>query len=159
IYSFLLKSVRDQKRFLKIELEPELLPFRRENDGSLTEAHFKKITSYYAMGVPSILGESLCVLRGSLVTREERLCMSYLGGISGLLDDLFDEPDKSADHLEEFIYSPEDLIPTTSHEKLLKHFYIKGLSYSPEPEKIKRAAFEVFKAQQKSLMQKGYASD
>lgn len=92
------------------------------------------------------------------MTREERLCTSYLGGISGLLDDLFDEPGKSADHLEEFIFSPENLIPATSHEKLLKHFYLKGLSHSPEPEKIKRAAFEVFKAQQKSLMQKGSAS-
>ena len=159
IYLFLLKCVQKQKRFLKSELEPELEPFRRENDGSLTEAHFKKIINYYAMGVPSILGESLCVLRGFSFTREERLCMSYLGGISGILDDLFDEPGKSAAHLEDFIFSPEKLIPATSHEKLLKHFYIKGLSYSSQPEKIKKAAFEVFKSQQKSLIQKASASE
>lgn len=159
IYSFLLKCVIKQKRFLKQELEPELEAFRRENDGSLTEAHFKKITSYYAMGVPSILGESLCVLRGFPMTRKERLCMSYLGGISGLLDDLFDEPGKSADHLEQFIFSPEDLIPATSHEKLLKNLYLKGLSYSSQPEKLKKAAFDVFKAQQNSLIQKGLVSE
>lgn len=158
IYSFLLKRVRKQQGFLKKELEPELEPFRRENEGSLTEAHFKKITSYYAMGVPSILGESLCVLRGFPITLEERLCMSYLGGVSGLLDDLFDESGKSADHLEDFIFSPEELIPATCHEQLLKHFYIKGLSYSSKPEEIKKAAFEVFKAQQMSLDQKESAS-
>src|SRR5690606_20110228 len=154
IYFFLLNGVRKQKSFLKKELEPELKTFRAENDGSLTEAHFKKIISYYAMGVPSILGESLCVLRGVAMTRKERFCMSYLGGISGLLDDLFDEPGKDAGHLEEFIFSPEELIPATSHEKLLKHFYLKGLSYATQPDRIKQAAFEVFKAQQKSLAQK-----
>lgn len=159
IYFFLLKGVIKQKRFLKRELEPGLEAFRRENDGSLTEAHFKKITMYYAMGVPSILGESLCVLRGLPMTREERLCMSYLGGISGLLDDLFDEPGKDASHLEEFIFSPEDLIPANSHEKLLKHYYLKGLSCSTQPDKVKQAAFQVFRAQQKSLMQKGAAPD
>lgn len=158
IYLFLLKCVYKQKRFLKKELEPEFEPFRRENDGSLAEAHFKKITSYYAMGVPSILGESLCVLRGSPLTQDERLCMTYLGGISGLLDDLFDEDGKSADHLEEFIFSPEQLTPVTTHEKLLKHLYLKGLSYSSKPEEIKKAAFEVFKAQQMSLDQKESAS-
>lgn len=93
------------------------------------------------------------------MNRKERLCMSYLGGISGLLDDLFDEPGKSADHLEDFIFSTEDLIPATTHEKLLKHFYIKGLSYSSQPDQSKKAAIEVFKAQQKSLIQKRSSSE
>jgi len=158
IYSFLLKSVRDQKRFLKKEMEPYLEPFRRENDGSLTEADFKKITSYYAMGVPAILGESLCILRGVPMTKKERLCMSYLGGISGLLDDLFDDPEKSADNLSEFISHPEGGSPRNRHEGLLKHLYIKGLSYAPHPDKIKQVAHEVFQAQQKSLTQKGPAN-
>lgn len=136
-----------------------LVSFRKENDGSLTEAQFNKITSYYAMGVPAILGDSLCILRGSPMSIKERLCMSYLGGISGLLDDLFDEPGKSADHLEDFILYPESLIAGNTHEKLLKHLYIKGLSYSPSPDKIKHVALEVFNAQQTSLSQKRSASD
>lgn len=82
--------------------------------------------------------------------------MSYLGGISGLLDDLFDEPGKSADHLEDFILDPESLLPENTHEKLLKHLYLKGLSCSPHPEKIKQIAREVFKAQQESLAQKEF---
>ncbi len=154
IYAFLLKRVLYQKKFLKKELEPELLAFRRKNDGSLTEADFKKLTSYYAMGVPSIFGESLCVLRGYPMSENERLCLSYLGGISGLLDDLFDEPGKSANHLSDFIHSPENLVPGNTHEKLLKTLYIKGLSYSPHPQKIKITATEVFNAQQMSLSQK-----
>lgn len=158
IYLFLLKSVRIQKRFIRIDLEPELKPFRRENDGSLTEAHFKKIISYYAMGVPAILGESHCILRGSSMTKEERQCMSYLGGISGLLDDLFDEPGKSAEHLQDFIYDPKSLIPKSTHESLLKHLYMKGLSYHPDPNQIKRVAHKVFKAQQRSLEQTGSVS-
>jgi len=74
--------------------ENELTAFKNDNDGSLTSQDLKKITSYYGLGVPGILGELFCVLRGKPMTKDERFCLTFLGGISGMLDDLFDDPGK-----------------------------------------------------------------
>ena len=78
--------------------ENELTAFKNNNDGSLTPQDLKKITSYYGLGVPGVLGESFCLLRGKKMTENERLCLTFLGGISGLLDDLFDDPEKESFH-------------------------------------------------------------
>jgi len=159
VYFFLLNNVSRQKKFIRNYLEEELKSFKNDNDGSLSAADFKKITSYYALGVPAILGESLAYLREEPLTEKERSCLTYLGGISGLLDDLFDDPRKEADHLKEFIKSPEKLQPTVSHEKLLLYFYKKGLSLSPQPEEIKIQAEKVYEAQQLSLQQNRQAEN
>ena len=153
IYFFLLKNVFKQKKFIRKNLLKELEAFREPQKG-ITDADLKKITSYYALGVPAMLGESLAVLRGKPLKEKERQCLTYLGGISGLLDDLFDDPKKEADHLEEFILHPENLVPSNSHEQLLLHMYLQGLSYAAHPEKLKDLAFHVFKAQQQSLQQR-----
>lgn len=154
VYFFLLKNVNRQKKFIRNSLEEELNFFRNNKDGSLSAADFKKINSYYALGVPAILGESLAYLRGEQLTERERSCLTYLGGISGLLDDLFDAPGKGAEHLKEFIQSPEKLYPSNSHEKLLLYFYKKGLTFSDHPEEIQKQAEKVYEAQQLSLQQK-----
>lgn len=153
VYLFLLQRVTRQKRFIRLHLLKELYPFRIKNDGSLSKEDFSKITSYYAMGVPGVLGESLCILRGCAMKPRERLCLSLLGGISGLLDDLFDDPDKDADHLEEFIMEPETMEPANTHEKLLLHFYRLGLHYSYHPNLIQKQAEKVFHTQQQSIQQ------
>lgn len=153
IYLFLLKKLAKQKRFLKKEIKKELQVFRNDHDGSLKPSDFRKITSYYALGVPGVLGETLCILRGKSLDKEERFCLSYLGGISGLLDDLFDDPEKEAVHLKKFISEPENLDPTNSHEALLQQFYLQGLSYTENPLLLKEQAQEVFNSQQKSLQQ------
>ncbi|MEP6262577.1 MAG: hypothetical protein ABJ092_13435 [Gillisia sp.] len=153
IYFSLLKNVLKQKKFIRRNILKELEAFREPSNG-ITEVDLKKITSYYALGVPAILGESLAVLRGKPLKERERYCLTYLGGISGLLDDLFDDPLKKVDHLEEFILHPENLVPLNKHEQLLLHMYLKGLSYSTHPGKLKAQAFKVFKAQQKSIQQR-----
>ncbi|QED37607.1 hypothetical protein FK178_07655 [Antarcticibacterium arcticum] len=153
IYFFLLKSVWKQKKFIRKNLFPNLIPFAEANDG-ITGKDLKKITSYYALGVPAILGESLAILRGEPLHQTERYSLTYLGGISGLLDDLFDDPLQKADHLEEFILQPENLHPSNAHEQLLSMMYIEGLSFSAQPRKLKNQALMVYKAQQQSLQQK-----
>ncbi|CAM4153789.1 class 1 isoprenoid biosynthesis enzyme [Gillisia limnaea] len=153
IYFFLLKSLFKQKRFIKNQLKKELTGFRKTNDGSLTLADFRKIRSYYALGVPGILGESLAVLRGQSLSTKERHCLTFLSAISGLLDDLFDDPNKEVQHLRDFILDPEILKPANSYEALLVHLYTLGLSYATQPERIKNQALQVYEAQQKSLQQ------
>ena len=139
-----------QKRFIKNVAEKELITFKNNNDGSLTPRDLKKITGYYGLGVPGVLGESFCVLRGKPMTENERFCLTFLGGISGLLDDLFDDPEKQANHLEKFILQPESLKPMNSYEALLLHFYLLGLKHSANPGLLKKQALQVFRSQQKS---------
>lgn len=151
IYFFLLQKVRKQKNFIETLLQKELYPYKLKSDGSLTSADFNKITGYYALGVPGVIGESYCVLRGRPMHPRERLCLTYLGGISGLLDDLFDDPAKEAKQLEKFIFHPEKMQPANLHEKLLLHFYELGLHYSARPDVIQQQAGVVFLSQQESV--------
>ncbi|TVZ25405.1 hypothetical protein JM83_0317 [Gillisia sp. Hel_I_86] len=150
---FLFQNVRVQKKFIKIHLLPDLKEFQDKNDGSLKETDFKKITNYYAVGVPAILGYAFSVLRGFPLNTKERTTTTYLGGISGLLDDLFDEKDKKVLHLENFIFRPEALKPINKYEALLTQFYIKGLDCSKNSEVLKQQAKKVFKTETKSELQ------
>lgn len=152
-YFFLLKSISTQKRFLKKELKPELENFRRTNDGSLTCEDLKKITGYYSLGVPGILGEGFAVLRGNPLLPNERSALTFLGGISGLLDDLFDDPKKDASSLKHLITSPENMEQESTYNSLLIHFYKHGLSHTKYPHQIKLQAFNVYETQENSLKQ------
>ncbi len=154
LYIHLQKNLRKQRKFIRKELHPELLPFQNSNDGSITAADIKKITSYYALGVPVILGKAFKILTGKNFTKQERYCITFLGGISGLLDDLFDNPRKEVNHLKEFIHAPENLVPGNSYEALLVHLYLAGLSKAKNAMRLKEQAGKVYEAQQKSLIQK-----
>jgi len=158
IYFLLLKNVAKQKRFIRSVAENELTEFKNNNDGSLTPQDLKKITNYYGLGVPGILGELFCVLSGKPMTKNERFCLTFLGGISGMLDDLFDDPKKEPAHLEEFILHPEALKPADTYESLLLHFYLLGLKHSANPELLKKQALQVFKSQQKSKEQQNFGN-
>lgn len=159
LYFFLLKNIIKQKKFLRKEIEIELVGFEKDNDGSLKPSDFKKFSFYYGLGVPAILGESFAVLRGKPLSSGERSCLTYLGGISGLLDDFFDDPEREAGHLQEFILTPEKLIPQDTAENFLWNFFNSGLNFSPHPYLLKKQALKVFKAQQHSLIQKEKISD
>ncbi|WP_034890833.1 hypothetical protein [Gillisia sp. Hel_I_29] len=154
IYIFLLKQVWRQRRFNNKYLQPKLDLYRSKNDGSLTEKDLKKITDYYALGVSGILGTSFCILRGYKIKLAERKAISYLGGISGLLDDLFDNTSKETRGLKDFILTPQEMKPDNDQEGLLLSLYTQGLKESCQPEKIQEEALDVFKAQQESLKQK-----
>ncbi len=138
--------------------ENELSAFKNDNDGSLTPQDLKKITRYYGLGVPGILGELFCVLRGKPMTENERFCITFLGGISGMLDDLFDDPEKESVHLEEFILHPEAMKPADTYESLLLHFYLLGLKHSANPGLLKKQALQVFKSQKKSKDQQNFGN-
>jgi hypothetical protein len=150
---YLFVSVREQKSFIKNSILPEIEPFLKNPDGSINLADIKKITGYYALGVPAILGYGFSLLRNKALSTKERTCMSYLGGISGLLDDLFDDPNKEVSHLESFISNPKNLAPKNDYETLLKHFYVKGLDSSKSPEAIQQQALKVFSTEQESKLQ------
>ncbi len=154
LYFLWIKEALFQKIFLRKYLKEKLDLFKNTNDGSLAKKDFKKILSYYALGVPSVFGFSVSILRNTSLTRKERCCLSYLGGTSGLLDDFFDNPDKNASRLKNFVEHPESLLPANTSESLLRFLYINGLKYAERPSEIKRGALEVYQAQEESLQQK-----
>jgi len=150
---FLFRNISNQKSFIKQNLLPIFNSFEESNDGSISKADLKKITNYYALGVAGFLGAAFAVLRGKALVTNERHTMTYLGGISGLLDDLFDDPKKEWSHLENFILAPDSLLPKNSFEELLLHLYKKGLSKATNPEKLKQKAFGVFHTEKESIFQ------
>ena len=151
---FLFKNVRTQKKFIKKHLVAELKPFRTAKDSSLSKADIRKITHYYGLGVPAILGTAFCRLHNRKFIEQERMVMTYLGGISGLLDDLFDDPEKEWTHLEEFILRPENLMPGSNLEAVLKQLYLKGLENAANPEALKKQALLVFESEKLSIQQR-----
>jgi hypothetical protein len=104
----------------------DLEHFKKHNDHHLTENDCEKIRFYYGLAVPAI-GETYCLLRGTSLTDDERKTLTYLGGITGLFDDFFDEIDTPEAHIIELINNPSIEITRNSHEKLFIQFYLKAL--------------------------------
>ena len=95
-YISLLNDEKRQRLYIRNQLFPEIEEAKKTNDGSLDDNDFKKIEQYYGFGVPAILGESFCTLRGSMMTPKERKASTYQGAMTGLFDDFFDKIDNLA---------------------------------------------------------------
>lgn len=149
----LIQNVNRQKKFLQQHLQKELEIARRTNDGSLDESDFKKITSYYGLAVPAILGEALCVLRGNKMTVDERKALTYQGAMTGLFDDFFDKQDIPEDLLKNLIEHPDTIVPSNSSEKLFLDFYKKVMQHSHDPALTLYYLEKVYDAQVESKKQ------
>ena len=153
--SALLGNVKKQHAFIREHLQPELTVAKNINDGSLDEKDFKKITHYYGLAVPAILGEEICALRGSSMSHRERLALMYQGAMTGLGDDFFDKQGTSAETVKAFIEHPEQFTGHTANEQLFLSFYKKSLEYAHDPDLVKKYLRKVFVAQVESKKQAG----
>lgn len=126
LYLFVLACYKRQKQFMKETILLDLEDIKKNNDQSLTEKDFEKITFYYGLAVP-IIGEIFCLLRGTKITHSERKTLTYLGGLTGLFDDFFDESETPETHIKELINDPNIEIARNSHERLFIQFYLKSL--------------------------------
>ena len=142
-----------QKKYLTKQVNPLIDEARRYNDGSLDEADIKKLTGYYGLAVPAILGEAFCVLRGRGMTERERLCSTSQGAMTGLGDDFFDKQRLSAEGVKAFIETPEKFNGNSASEKLFLHFYKTALSNAPVAQELQGRLAEVFHAQLLSRQQ------
>ena len=136
--SALLSNVKKQHQFIREHLQEELTAAKNSNDGSLEEKDFKKITHYYGLAVPAILGEEICALRGSNMSLKERLALTYLGALTGLGDDFVDRQGTSPEKVKTFIETPEKINGHTSGEQLFLSFYKKSLQYAHDPSLVKQ---------------------
>ena len=148
------KRIRVQKKIAKNYIEALINDSKKLNDGSLDDEDFRKIT-LYGNAVPAMLGEAYCVLRGNKISLKERLAMTYLAGMTGLFDDLFDRKDVSTEYIESLINNPIEQTHTNSNEKLLIKLYTNALKECNNTDYTKKCCIDVFKAQIESKKQTG----
>ena len=67
-------------------------------------------------------------MKGKPLTETEREIQTYLGGLTGLFDDLFDEKNIEEDRLLKMIRNPDESQSKSSFELLFLRFYLKALS-------------------------------
>ena len=146
-YIDLQNDVSRQKVFIKNVLEADIVAARTENDGSLDDEDFTKIRKYYGFGVPAIVGEGFCALRGQTMTATERLTSTYQGALTGLYDDFFDKTLKSAEDIRAMMDDPANFHPASSLEKLFIHFLRKVHAGIPDKAFFSAAFDKVYQAQ------------
>ncbi|MBN2747760.1 MAG: hypothetical protein JXR34_13620 [Bacteroidales bacterium] len=154
LYRFYKRNSDLQKKFLVETIYVDLGKFQAENDGSLTEKDFKKITDYYAFAIPAFLGEGYCLLRGFGLTKEERYALTYVGSLTGLFDDFFDENPTSLEHIRQLISAVDDTPANNSREKLFWFLSQKALHFTKDKEMLLSFVDKIFEAQILSLKQK-----
>ena len=147
LYQSLVKGLRYQKQFMQKTIAIDIEEIKRDQDGSLNDTDFKKITGYYGYAVPAILGEAFCILRGTGMTERERCALTYLGALTGLFDDFFDEKNTPKNHIRELLDNPQESLARTSHEMLFVRFFIKALENSGNRNLLMNSFYEVYNAQ------------
>ncbi|MEH0156719.1 class 1 isoprenoid biosynthesis enzyme [Limibacter armeniacum] len=150
----LLNDVSNQKQYIRTHLKPQLESFLVSNDGSIDEADITKMLHYYAFGVPSIVGEGFCTLRGFPMSPTERACTTLQGALTGIYDDLFDR----YTHLDPAVFHKAlhnlNLLPKRSSFYQLCHALIEQmLDAVPDINYFHWAADKVYQAQVESLKQ------
>lgn len=147
LVSTLLQNLRLQNQFIKKNISPYLNDAKKNNDGSIEENDIKKITAYYGLAVPAILGEAFCALRGKKMTGKERLASTCQGAMTGLFDDFFDKQRLSDEGLIAFLINPGTVNANSSNEKLFLHFYTTALANAADPELMQERLYRVYHAQ------------
>lgn len=150
--SAILKNLSTQRSFLQKNIQPILNQAQQQNDGSLDASDFKKITGYYGLAVPAILGEAFCCLYHKKMSMAERMAASSQGAMTGLFDDFFDKQYMS-DHTIENVLQAETAIYKRSNEKLFDVFYKNALQQVPDKKKMLETLMNVYKAQLESKKQ------
>jgi hypothetical protein len=145
-------NVKFQKRFLHNQVAAIVNQFKQTNDGSLDEDDFRKIY-LYGYAVPAMIGETFCVLRGTKMSEQERLAMTYLGTITGLFDDFFDKKNSSVAEIEMLIENPTESNSSNSYEKLIVTLFNKVLENCSDKNQLKSYCKSVFEAEVQSKKQ------
>lgn len=144
-----------QRRTVVTTLNPNIEESKKSNDNSLDDLDFKKMTNYYGLAVPVMVGESFCRLRGKKMSSNERMALTCLGGLTGLFDDFFDRKDMPVDYIKSLLEFPHKLTGKNSNEKLILTLYLKVLDNLSNPERLKFHSVKVYNAQVLSKKQTG----
>ena len=159
IYTSMLGDFRRQRQFLKKNIEPKLSDYSQKNDGSLDKEDFHKIMKYYGFGVPAIVGEGFCTLRGKRMTENERIASTGQGVITGLYDDFFDKTGMATTQIREMMENPFTFTPASSLESIFIE-YLRTIHKTAHDTDALNNAFErVFNIQVESQLQQNHDVD
>ena len=147
-------QIREQKAFVHEYLHPFLSKYHKQNDGSLTEYDFEKITNYYGIGSPVLAGEGIADLLNVKVGTQERKSLTLMAAITGLFDDFFDRSYESSGRIKGLMSLSPKIKPQNAHEKLFCDLVSEILLISPDKKRLNEFANRVFEAQVLSLKQK-----
>jgi hypothetical protein len=147
------KNLSVQNKFIKLHIRPILTDALKTNDGSLEPSDLTKITSYYGLAVPAILGEAFCLLHGKKMTPNERWASTAQGAMTGLFDDFFDKEYLPKEKINQLMQPGDPGDNTKSNEKLFSLFYKKVLDVSVDPAAVQNALKLVYDAQVESKKQ------
>jgi len=148
-------NINKQQKFILKNISPKLTAAQKTADGSLDDNDCKKITGYYGLAVPAVLGEAFCALRGEPMTDKERLASTCQGAMTGLGDDFFDKQRLSEQGVKDFIERPEQFTGKTASERLFLDFYRTALANAPQAAAMQQQLYKVFHAQLLSKQQDG----
>jgi len=152
-YKALLKDVKLQRLYVRKILEPEIRNAEEYNDGTLDEEDFDKIRNYYGFGVPAIVGEGICTLRGKPMSGQERFAAIYQGALTGLYDDFFDKSMLNEVEIKKMMQDPYVFVAASSLEQLFIHFLIQVHENLPDKKIFNLRFARVFDAQVESKKQ------
>tara|TARA_Y100000739_G_C20590854_1_gene457806 strand:+ start:251 stop:1240 length:990 start_codon:yes stop_codon:yes gene_type:complete len=152
-------QIREQKAFVHEYLHPFLSKYHIQNDGSLTEYDFEKITNYYGIGSPVLAGEGIAHLLNVRVGKKERKTLTLMAAITGLFDDFFDRSYDSPIRIKGLMSLSNEIPPKNAHEKLFCDLVREILLISPDKKRLNEFANRVFDAQVLSLKQKELSTD
>lgn len=148
-----LRRIDLQKKYIKDNVTPVLNNALSVNDAGIDEGDVKKISGYYALAVPAILGEGYCALRGFPMTAKERWASTCQGAMSALFDDFFDKDDLDEGSIEKKILCEPATTQKTASEELFDTFYSGVLQSVADPLSLKKALMKVYHAQVESKEQ------
>ena len=152
--SSLKKQVKAQKAFVHNYLHPFLSKYHIQNDGSLTEYDFEKITNYYGIGSPVLAGEGFARLLSTKIGIKERKLLTLMAAITGLFEDFFDRSNQSHTRINGLMNLSPNTPPQNAHEKLFVDLVSEILTISEDKKRLYKYANRVFSAQVLSLKQK-----
>ena len=158
LFFVFLRNTSKQKRFLRETLSEVIEESKAQNDKSLDEDDYRKI-HLYGYAVPAMLGEAYCTLRNRKLSVKERECITFLGSITGLFDDMFDKNELPDLYIKSLIINSESAIGNNSNEKLFLNLYNKALEISENRESLIDNFLAVFDAQILSRKQKNNEID
>jgi hypothetical protein len=152
LFIFIRSCYNQQKSYLKETILLDLEHEKQHITQDLTQKDYHKITFYYGLAVP-VIGEVLAVLKGVKITPSERKTLTYLGGLTGLFDDFFDEEETPEAHIKELLNNPTLERTRNVNERLVVQFYLKALEQQHSNRIIKSANL-VYAAQISSKKQR-----
>jgi hypothetical protein len=151
----LLIKIRRQGQYLDRAIMPLVRPFAGERGTNLTPKQVHKIRNYYGLGVPAMLGEAICALRGSSMTAHERMASSCQGGMTGIFDDFFDEEGLTDQQVLELIEKTELPADSPASHRLFVSFHNLAKKHMAVPERMRAYWPGVFDGQAASRRQEG----